>query len=180
MKYLELRRHTLRAIPGPHLTQSGVDLARRLGEGMGPFEWVITSTLPRAYETAIAMGFAVHEQRKEFADLPLPEAIEDEDRPDVPASFARWAEQATANAAVGDYVRGQAKALSEIVAELDDGGAALVISHGGIVEAGAVGCMLGHLPQFDWAMAGGAVNYCEGVRLTFDGERCVELNILRA
>ena len=59
MKYLELRRHSKRVIPGDHLSQAGVNLARRVGEAMGPFGLVITSTLPRAFQTAIAMGFAV-------------------------------------------------------------------------------------------------------------------------
>jgi broad specificity phosphatase PhoE len=173
MKYIEMRRHTLRATPGPHLTQSGVNLARRLGEQMGPFALVVTSLLPRAYETAIAMGFAVHEQRKEFGALPLPETVEDYE--ESPASFARWAEQAAANEMVGEYVRRQARALRDLLDELDDGEAALVISHGGIVEAGAVGC----LPQFDWALAGGPVSYCEGVHLTFEGAQCIQVRVLR-
>jgi broad specificity phosphatase PhoE len=62
MRYVELRRHTMRTRPGQHLSQAGVSLARRVGEGVGPFDRVVTSTLPRAFETAIAMGFAVDEQ----------------------------------------------------------------------------------------------------------------------
>lgn len=173
MKTIELRRHTLRATPQPHLTQSGVSLARRLGEHMGPFALVVTSLLPRAYETAIAMGFAVHEQRQEFGALPLPELVENYEA--APPSFARWAEQAAANDAVGEYVRRQATALRTLLDELDNGEAALVISHGGIVEAGAVGC----LPQFDWALAGDAVSYCEGVHLTFEGAQCIQVKMLR-
>ena len=34
MRYLEVRRHTMRTKPGEHLSQAGVDLARRVGEGM--------------------------------------------------------------------------------------------------------------------------------------------------
>ena len=56
MRYLEHRRHSMRVQPGQHLNQAGVALARRVGETMGPFALVVTSTLPRAYETAIAMG----------------------------------------------------------------------------------------------------------------------------
>ncbi len=62
MKTIEIRRHTYRTKPGQHLSQQGVTLARKVGEGVGPFERVITSTVPRAFETAIAMGFAVDEQ----------------------------------------------------------------------------------------------------------------------
>ncbi|MDQ2741632.1 MAG: hypothetical protein M3Z66_04960, partial [Chloroflexota bacterium] len=52
----------MRVKPGRHLSQAGVDLARRTGNQMGPFDRVITSTVARAYETAIAMGFAVDQQ----------------------------------------------------------------------------------------------------------------------
>ena len=62
MKTIEIRRHSIRSKPGDHLNQQGVTLARLVGENLGPFDRVITSTLPRAFETAIAMGFAVDEQ----------------------------------------------------------------------------------------------------------------------
>lgn len=178
MKYLELRRHSMRAIPGPHLTQAGVNLARRLGEQMGPFAWVVTSPRPRAYETAIAMGFAVHEQREVFAVQPdvVIEQMYEPGQPG-PASFVQWAAAAQVDADIGQFVRAQAEALRELLDELDDGEAALVVSHGGIVEAGAVGCV----PQHDWAADGGAVNYCEGVRLSFDSARdqFVQAEVLR-
>jgi hypothetical protein len=47
---------------GRHLSQAGVDLAWRLGETMEPYELVVTSPVARAFETAIAMGFAEDEQ----------------------------------------------------------------------------------------------------------------------
>jgi hypothetical protein len=62
MKTIEIRRHSIRSIPGDHLNQAGVSLARQVGENLGLFDRVSTSTLPRAFETAIAMGFAVREQ----------------------------------------------------------------------------------------------------------------------
>lgn len=59
VRTIEHRRHTMRAKPGQHLNQAGVDLARRVGDGMGRFDRVVTSRLPRAFETAIAMGYAI-------------------------------------------------------------------------------------------------------------------------
>ena len=59
MAVIEHRRHSWREPPGQHLTQKGVELARRVGETMGRFDLVVTSDLPRAFETAIAMGYAV-------------------------------------------------------------------------------------------------------------------------
>lgn len=61
MVTLEVRRHSHRkaAAGGSQLSQAGVDLARSLGPTMGPFATVLTSVVPRARETTIAMGFSV-------------------------------------------------------------------------------------------------------------------------
>jgi broad specificity phosphatase PhoE len=171
MRYLELRRHSKRVIPGEHLSQEGVRLARRVGDGMGPFALVITSTITRAFETALAMGFAVQEQRDDFCPFSdkVNEAV------GYPAPFASWTQQRKPNKSVVHTLKAQSELLHEVVALLDDGDSALIVSHGGVVEAGAVGC----LPQFDWATAGDAVSYCEGVRLSFDGVRFIKVEILR-
>lgn len=63
MPVLEVRRHSIRKTTGgSQLSQEGVELARRLGQDMGPFAVVATSVVPRARETAIAMGFAVDQE----------------------------------------------------------------------------------------------------------------------
>lgn len=63
MKTLELRRHSFRKQGGgSQLSQQGVTYARRLGATLGPFAYVVTSVVPRARETAIAMGFAVDQE----------------------------------------------------------------------------------------------------------------------
>lgn len=171
MRILEIRRHTMRAKPGQHLTQVGVTLARRIGNGMGPFNRVITSTVPRAFETAIAMGFAVHEELDELAQIP--------DRADAelhwPASFSEIAKAIRRGGAASKFAAAQAELWRQIAAELPTGGRALIISHGGIVEAGAVAC----LPDADHASWGAHCDYCEGVRLAFDGRRFVSGEILR-
>src|SRR5947209_6777177 len=69
MKVLEHRRHTMRVKPKKHLSQAGVSLARRVGEEMGPFDRVVTSTVPRALETAIALGFAVDSRAELLSGL---------------------------------------------------------------------------------------------------------------
>ncbi len=89
MRIIDHRRHTMRVKPGDHLSQPGVDLARRVGGTMGRYEIVITSLVPRAFETAIAMGFAVDEQ---WSVLFTPPGIEDEvDWEKGCAEFARAA-----------------------------------------------------------------------------------------
>ena len=73
MPVIDHRRHSLRGKPGPHLTQAGVALARRAGDGefgaVPPYDLVVTSTVPRAFETAIALGFAVDEQLEALSTM---------------------------------------------------------------------------------------------------------------
>jgi len=68
--------------------------------------------------------------------------------------------------ACGDY---------EIVRALPENGCALIITHGGIVEASAIGC----LPAATHFADDAACGYCEGVRLTFDGDIVVNVETLR-
>jgi broad specificity phosphatase PhoE len=171
MRYIEVRRHTMRVKPGQHLSQSGVDLARRIGAAIGPFNRVVTSTIPRAYETAVAIGFAVDQQLPELSSLA--DGVEDE--VNWNAGFAAFALAAQKNGAVKRYIQVQAALLNRIAHALPDGGAALVISHGGIVEAQVVGC----LPNVDFASWGGGCDYCEGAYLHFNGEQFIGGEVLR-
>jgi broad specificity phosphatase PhoE len=171
VSYVELRRHTMRVKPGQHLSQAGVELARRVGNTIGPFNWVITSTIPRAFETAIAMGFAVNEQLAELSLMP--DGLENEVAWD--AGFAAFAEGSHRGETLGAYVKQQAILVFQIAQSLPTDGAALVVSHGGIVEAQAVGC----LPQIDFTEWGAGCDYCEGARLFFDGEQFVGGEVLR-
>ena len=61
MRTLEVRRHTMRRKPGQRLSQDGIELARLVGDGSGHFDLVVSSDVPRAIETAIAMGYEVNE-----------------------------------------------------------------------------------------------------------------------
>lgn len=163
MRTIEMRRHTMRAKPGQHLSQEGVDLAREIGNAIGPFNRVITSTLPRAYETAIAMGFAVDEQSDIL--ITLHEGVEAEVGA-WDAGFAAFAQAAQRDSATARFARSLAAFLRDIAISLPEGGAALVISHGGFMDAAAVGC----LPDVDFNTWGGYCDYCEGVRLIYESE----------
>ncbi len=171
MRYLEVRRHTMRVKPGDHLSQAGVTLARQVGNKMGSFALVVTSDIARAFETAIAMGFAVDAQLPGLAQLGT--AVEQEVAWD--AGFAAFAHAVALGRATADYAQRQADLWRNIISQIPNGFSALAISHGGIIEAGAVAC----LPTADHASWGGACGYCEGVRLGFDGERFVSVEILR-
>ena len=171
MRVLEVRRHTMRVQPGVHLSQAGVTLARRVGDTAGPFDRVVTSTLERAYETAIAMGFAVHEQVALLAEMGDDVAREVH----WTEGFPGFARAVALGGATARYAAELAVLWRQIVQATPENGRALVISHGGIVEAGAVGC----LPDADHTAWGPALDYCEGVRLSFDGGRFTSIELLR-
>tara|TARA_B100000749_G_scaffold270232_1_gene249806 strand:- start:969 stop:1235 length:267 start_codon:yes stop_codon:yes gene_type:complete len=69
-----------------------------------------------------------------------------------------------------EFADEQFRIWTGIVQKIPDGGKALVVTHGLFVEAGAIAS----LPEADHGSWGGAIGYCEGVRLTFDGtfENC--------
>jgi broad specificity phosphatase PhoE len=171
MHTLEIRRHTHRHIPQPHLSQIGVDLARRAGEGLGRFDRVMTSPAPRAFETAIAMGYAVDEQIEQLGMLSdaVTAVIQ------WNAGYTTWRKAAHNSPVVAQYTQTLAGVLRSTVHALPDGGRALIISHGGIVEASVIGCLTAGTRLADDAPCG----YCEGARLTFDGEAVVNVEMLR-
>ncbi|HJN92495.1 MAG TPA: hypothetical protein QGF05_07190 [Dehalococcoidia bacterium] len=175
MPVIDHRRHSLRAKPGPDLTQEGVALARRVGAGdfdpVPVYDRVLTSTVPRAFQTAIAMGFGVDEQRDVLATMGAAAFANYQ----WPQPIGRAARVLLGDGAAGEFAAAQAELLVEIAAGLPPDGAALIISHGGIVEAGAVAL----LPQADHAAWGPAIGYVEGVRLHFDGVRCQRAELLR-
>ena len=170
MRTLEIRRHSHRHAPHPHLSQSGIDLARRAGEGLGRFDRVVTSAVPRAFETAIAMGYAVDEQIEQLA------MMRDDVTAVIPwnAGYAAWAHVAQSDAVVARYTQALGALLRSIVSAVPDGGRVLIISHGGIVEASTIGCV-----QSAMRIAGAACGYCEGARLSFDGETVTQVEVLR-
>ncbi len=78
--------------------------------------------------------------------------------------------------AAARYARRQAKLWQSIVSSLPVNGRALIVAHGGVIELGAIGC----LPDADHAAWGGALDYCEGVRLSYDGKAFVSIEVCAA
>ena len=171
MKTIEIRRHTYRTKPGQHLSQQGATLARRVGESIGPFDRVVTSTVPRAFETAIAMGFAVDQQ------VELLGSFGDDVELEVPwpQSPAEYSKAIRKGAAAARYANQVADCLQNLATDLEDSRAALVITHGGIVEMGAVAC----LPDADHCTWGPHFDCCEGARLFWEDGKFVNAEILR-
>lgn len=171
MKTIEIRRHSIRNKPGDHLNQSGVTLARLVGENLGPFELVVTSTLPRAFETAIAMGFAVDEQ----IELMSSYGSDVEREISWPQSFATYVKAVKDDNAAGQYAKKLAEYYAELADDLADGRAGLVINHGGVLELGVTASF----PDADYESWGDAADYCEGARLYWEDGKCVNAEVLR-
>ncbi|MFN8399267.1 MAG: hypothetical protein U0X74_04570 [Anaerolineales bacterium] len=171
MKILEVRRHSIRHAGGDHLSQAGVALARNVGQHMGSFNFVATSTLPRAFDTAIAMGFAVNEQN------PLMNtyggAVERE--APWPMPFFHYSEIVKQEGAAAKYAHELMAYYLGVLKQVPSGGSALIVNHGGVVELGVVAC----LPDADFSAWGDAVEYCEGARLFWDDGKFVNGEVLR-
>ena len=171
MKTIEIRRHSIRSKPGDHLNQSGISLARLVGQNLGPFDRVVTSTLPRTFETAIAMGFAVDEQNELMSSY----GNDVEHEAPWPLSPAGYAEVIRKGGATAKYANQLVAVYTKLADYIADGRAALVINHGGIVEMGAVAC----LPDADHFAWGSHFEPCEGVRLFYEDGKFVNAEILR-
>jgi len=161
----------MRTKPGQHLSQPGVTLARRVGQDLGPFHRVMTSTAPRAFETAIAMGFAVDEQNELMSTY----SVYVEWEVSWPSTPAQYAKAVRKDGAAAQYAYQLAHIYRQLVGDLPERGSALVINHGGVLELGAVAC----LPDADHDSWGEHFDYCEGIRLFWNDGKFVNTEILR-
>jgi broad specificity phosphatase PhoE len=160
----------MRARPGKHLTREGVRLARDVGAHLGDFDLVVTSDVPRAIETAAAMGYASDRQVEDLSSL-----FGSDDEVDWASGCAAIAKALPGSKRLGRAARKHAGLLSEVAASLPDDGRALIVSHGGVIELGVVGL----LPSQDFSTWGPWCGYCEGVRLSFKAGDCTDAQILR-
>jgi len=161
----------MRSKPGDHLNQPGVTLARLLGENMGPFDRVVTSTLPRAIETAIAMGFAVDEQNELMTSYGM-DVEQEVPWPSSPAEYVSAIRRRKVAASYADQLKTLYTKLADYIIH---GRSALVINHGGVLELGAIAC----LPDADHSSWGPHFDYCEGIKLFWENGKFENGEILR-
>src|SRR3954470_12564796 len=139
MRILEIRRHARRKRPAQHLSQRGVTMARALGKQLGPFDRVVTSPLPRCVETAVAMGFAVDEDRPDLAGEDVRgESFPEMEAVDWDAGYADFGRLLARGGPFAAFANAQAALWREIAEALPAGGRGLIVGHGGFIEAGAV------------------------------------------
>ncbi|EQD44634.1 Phosphoglycerate mutase domain protein [mine drainage metagenome] len=160
MKILEHRRHSRRDPGGTHLNREGVALARQVGRSLDPFDRVVTSPKPRAIETAVAFGCAVDAVEDELGGVPddIDALLEGAD------SFAAYALVARRRPEVRRFMDRQAELWQAELDRVPDRGRLLLVSHGGLIELGALGALPVPAAGF-----GAPLGLVEGVRLYWDG-----------
>jgi broad specificity phosphatase PhoE len=180
MRWLEVRRHSLTKKGaargrGSHLSAQGVALARAIGAELGSVAYVLTSTSPRAIETAIAMGLAVDDT----VDLPsgyVPGEVEFHQQWTWPQPYARYAELITRGGGLASVAQAHRAVWTRVVEQVDDDAAALFVGHGGGIEPALVAC----LPDADHKRWGGLLGHCDGARLGFTDGGFVDVEFRRA
>ncbi len=182
MRSIQIRRHSitkhgLARGHGSHLSAAGVRLARTVGETTGPFDLVLTSTVPRTLETAIALGWAVDEQLAVLGDLPpaVLAEIGHHARWTWAAPFARFAAIVGSGGATARLGRQQEETWRQALEAVPAQGRVLVISHGRIIEAGLVTCF----PDGAFAQWGAPFGHLEGVELQYSGSSFTQVRFLR-
>jgi broad specificity phosphatase PhoE len=182
---VEVRRHSYTKTEadgrgrGSTLSRTGVALARQLGAGMGPFDYVLASNVPRTVETAIAMGFAVDDTVDMGGDLWGAATQEMGDRHAHwdwgEEAFPGYAELVAADGPTAALGRLQVRLWRDLLPRLPANGTALVIAHGGLIEPGLVALR----PDADHREWGRAIRHCEGARLRFDGTGAAQVELIR-
>lgn len=168
---IEIRRHAERHRPGDNLNARGVARARNASARDRHFALVVTSPSPRAIQTAVAMGHSVDEDSWFLASMGERvgrKLIFD-------AGFAAIQQAIRTDHAAALYAELQALELRHELSRVSPGEAVLVVSHGGIAEAGIIGLLDG----IGVAAFGPSLDYCEGARLEFEGDRCRRVHLLR-
>ena len=172
MPVIDHFRHSMRTPPEEHLTHEGVLRARRVGERLGEYDFVASSEYPRAIETAIAMGYGVDRYYAMLGSMML---ADDELDLSITLTWQAVLEAYRLGGLALHAAICHADLLRSIAASVPPEGRALVVSHGGVIELGGVGL----LPELDYVSWGAACERCEGVRITFEGSRCVDARLMR-
>ncbi len=179
MKYVEIFRHSKRG-EGKGLSEEGRELAQRARILLSPqYDLCVSSPKERARETLEAFGFDRYEVDEAFTAVnpwePFDDAISKlaKERGIIPLAIC-WEIPEALN-----YLRLQGEtllgAVKRIARKLPEEGRALVVSHGGVIEAAALhGCARYVLDEI-----GGEIGFCEGVTFKLDGDNLSGIDVKR-
>jgi broad specificity phosphatase PhoE len=179
MKYVEVFRHSKRG-EGKGLSEEGRELARNARALLAArYDLCVSSPKERARETLEAFGFERYDVDEAFTAVNPWEPFDAEvsklakERGVIPLA-ACWEIPEALN-----YLRLQGEtffaAVKRIARGLPEEGRALVVSHGGILEAAALhGCEAYALDSM-----GGEISFCEGVIFKIEGEQLTGVEVKR-
>jgi broad specificity phosphatase PhoE len=179
MKYVDVFRHSKRG-QGKGLSEEGRELARRARALLAAhYDLCISSPKERARETLEALGFERYEIDEAFTAAnpwaPFDTQVTKlaQARGIIPLAACWEIPEALS------YLHMQGEtflaAVKRVARRLPEEGRALVISHGGILEAAALlACA-----RYDLDEIGGEITFCEGVTFKFEGEDLVAVEVKR-
>lgn len=162
----------MRRKPEPHLTLDGIHLANRVGRTLGDFDQVITSNLPRAYETAVAMGYEITSSFDELGVISqtVTAAVR------WPGQIERIRTDALQNPYAKSYGDEQARRLRNLATNpIGRQTHTLLISHGIIMEL----ALLASTGWMEISNSEEVFGYCEGYVLKYIGAECILCDIKR-
>lgn len=179
MKYAEVFRHSKRG-EGKGLSEEGRELARRARGLLAPrYDLCVSSPKERARETLEAFGFERYEVDEAFTAVNPWEPFDAEvlklakDRGVIPLAACWEIPEALS------YLKLQGEtflgAVRRVARGLPEDGRALVVSHGGILEAAA----LHSCARYDLAALGGEIGFCEGIVFEFEDENLAGIALKR-
>ncbi len=179
MKFVEVFRHSKRGA-GKGLDEEGRELARQARRLLSPhYDLCISSPKERARETMEVLGFERYEMDGAFTAVNPWEPFDADvmklakERGITPLA-ACWEIPKALN-----YLKLQGEtvltAIRRLARKLPEGGRAIGVSHGGILEAAALhGCA-----RYDLTELGGEIGFCEGVVFKFEGETLTGVEVKR-
>ncbi len=179
MKFVEVFRHSKRG-ESKGLNEEGRELARRARPLLAPrYDLCVSSPKERARETMEAFGFPSYEADEAFTAVspwePFDEAVTKlaEEKGITPLAACWFVPEAL------NYLHLQGEtflgAIHRIARKLPEGGWALVVTHGGILEAAALfGC-----PRYELNELGGEISFAEGVTFKYYGEKLMGVEARR-
>lgn len=179
MKHVEVYRHSKRG-DGKGLSEEGRELARRARSLLAPpYDLCVSSPKERARETMEEFGFERYEVDEAFTAVNPWEPFDAEvsklakDRGIIPLAACWEIPEALS------YLKLQGEtflgAVKRVARRLPEQGRALVVSHGGILEAAALhGCS-----PYELSEIGGEVGFCEGVVFKIEGEHLAGIQVRR-
>jgi broad specificity phosphatase PhoE len=179
MRFVEVFRHSKRG-EGKGLSEEGRELARRARTLLAPhYDACVSSPKERARETMEALGFERYEVDEAFTAVNPWEPFDAQvmklarERGIIPLAAGWEIPDALSYLKLqGETFLGAVKRISR---KLPEEGRALVVSHGGILEAAALhGCA-----RYELGELGGEIGFCEGVVFRFDGEKLAGVEVKR-